>query len=61
MNPISKEADPNLISKFTSLVNSNLSENGQLALDLVTNKLQSKKEWEILISLQVYIASFFFY
>jgi hypothetical protein len=53
MNPISKEADPNLISKFTSLVNNNLSENGQLALDLVVNKLQSNKDWEILISLQV--------
>ena len=54
MNPISKEADPNLISKLTSLVNNNLSDNGQLALDLVVNKLQSNKDWEILISLQVF-------
>jgi hypothetical protein len=52
MSPIRKEADPNLISQFTTLIN-NQPEKSQLALDMIVNKMQSQQEWEIIAALQV--------
>ena len=53
LSPISKSADPNLISqlchKITDL------EHGQHLADLIVTKLTSSQEWEVLIALCVMI------
>ena len=52
MSPIRKEADPNLISQFTTLVNSH-TDKSQVALDMIMNKMLSEQEWETIAALQV--------
>jgi hypothetical protein len=52
MSPIKKEADPNLVAQMCSKVNADF-DGAQIAVDLITSKLHSNQEWEILISLYV--------
>lgn len=51
-SPIIKQADPNLIAQLVANINNN-NDNANLIVNLVTNKLKSSQEWEVLISLQV--------
>ncbi|CAF0976858.1 unnamed protein product [Brachionus calyciflorus] len=49
-SPIKKELDPNLVGQLCLKLNSDL-DGAQLALDLLTPKIQSSQEWEALIAL----------
>lgn len=49
-SPIKKELDPNLVGQFCNKLNSDL-DGAQLALDLLTPKIQSSQEWEAMIAL----------
>src|SRR4051812_4885817 len=50
MSPIKKEADPNMVAQFCQRVNTDI-EGPQIALDLITAKMQSQQEWECLVAL----------
>jgi ADP-ribosylation factor-binding protein GGA len=52
MSPIKKEIDPNLTAQFCQKLNSDF-DGAQLALDLITSKIQSNQEWEAIIALYV--------
>lgn len=52
MSPIKKEADPNLVAQMCSKVNADF-DGAQIALDLITSKLHSNQEWEVVIALYV--------
>ncbi|RNA21639.1 ADP-ribosylation factor-binding GGA1 [Brachionus plicatilis] len=49
-SPIKKELDPNLVGQFCQKLNSDL-DGAQLALDLLSPKIQSSQEWEAMIAL----------
>jgi hypothetical protein len=52
MSPIKKEADPNLVGQFCYKLNNDF-DGAQIAIDLITTKMQSNQEWEALIALYV--------
>jgi hypothetical protein len=52
MSPIKKEADPNLVGQFCYKLNNDF-DGAQIAVDLITTKMQSNQEWEALIALYV--------
>jgi hypothetical protein len=52
MSPIKKEIDPNLVGQFCQKLNQDL-DGAQIAIDLITGRMQSSQEWEAIIALYV--------